>query len=125
MDSFDITGFYDNNNSDLESLSTNDPQYESIRISDIEFDQNGNLWVLNSRVDSPLKFFNLDSNNWYSYDFTEIINDGFQDELGFNDIEVDQFGNKWIASLRSGLIGFNDESGENKLRKVFNYRSNL
>ena len=119
MDSFDITGFYDNNNSDLESLSTNDPQYESIRISDIEFDQNGNLWVLNSRVDSPLKFFNLNSNNWYSYDFTEIINDGFQDELGFNDIEVDQFGNKWIASLRSGLIGFNDESGENKLRKVF------
>ena len=119
MDSFDITEFYDNNNSDLESLSTNDPQYESIRISDIEFDQNGNLWVLNSRVDSPLKFFNLNSNNWYSYDFTEIINDGFQDELGFNDIEVDQFGNKWIASLRSGLIGFNDESGENKLRKVF------
>ena len=99
MDSFDITEFYDNNNSDLESLSTNDPQYESIRISDIEFDQNGNLWVLNSRVDSPLKFFNLNSNNWYSYDFTEIINDGFQDELGFNDIEVDQFGNKWIASL--------------------------
>ena len=119
MDSFDITEFYDNNNSELESLSTNDPQYESIRISDIEFDQNGNLWVLNSRVDSPLKFFNLNSNNWYSYDFTEIINDGFQDELGFNDIEVDQFGNKWIASLRSGLIGFNDESGENKLRKVF------
>ena len=119
MDSFDITEFYDNNNSDLESLSTNDPQYESIRISDIEFDQNGNLWVLNSRVDSPLKFFNLNSNNWYSYDFTEIIDDGFQDELGFNDIEVDQFGNKWIASLRSGLIGFNDESGENKLRKVF------
>ena len=119
MDSFDITEFYDNNNSELESLSTNDPQYESIRISDIEFDQNGNLWVLNSRVDSPLKSFNLNSNNWDSYDFTEIINDGFQDELGFNDIEIDEFGNKWIASLRSGLIGFNDELGENKLRKVF------
>ena len=119
MDSFDITEFYDNNNSDLESLSTNDPQYESIRISDIEFDQNGNLWVLNSRIDSPLKSFNLNSNDWNSYDFTEIINDGFQDELGFNDIEVDDYGNKWIAGLRSGLIGFNNESGTNQLRKVF------
>ena len=47
------------------------------------------------------------------------INDGFQDELGFNDIEVDDYGNKWIAGLRSGLIGFNNESGTNQLRKVF------
>ncbi|MEL0245387.1 MAG: two-component regulator propeller domain-containing protein, partial [Flavobacteriaceae bacterium] len=119
MDSFDITEFYDNNNSELESLSTNDPQYESIRISDIEFDENGDLWVLNSRVDNPLKSFSLDNNNWNSYDFTEIINDGFQDELGFNDIEIDDYGNKWIASLRSGLIGFNNDSGNIRLRKVF------
>ena len=114
-----IIEFYDNNNSGLESLSINDPLYESVRISDLEFDQNGVLWILNSRIDSPLKSFNLDNNSWYSYDFTEIINDGFQDELGFNDIEVDDYGNKWIAGLRSGLIGFNNESGTNQLRKVF------
>ena len=76
------------------SLSINDPLYESVRISDIEFDQNGVLWILNSRIDSPLKSFNLENNSWNSYDFTEIINDGFQDELGFNDIEVDDYGNK-------------------------------
>lgn len=119
IEDLNIIEFYDNNNSGLESLSINDPLYESVRISDIEFDQNGVLWILNSRIDSPLKSFNLENNSWNSYDFTEIINDGFQDELGFNDIEVDDYGNKWIAGLRSGLIGFNNESGTNQLRKVF------
>ena len=119
IEDLNIIEFYDNNNSGLESLSINDPLYESVRISDLEFDQNGVLWILNSRIDSPLKSFNLDNNSWNSYDFTEIINDGFQDELGFNDIEADDYGNKWIAGLRSGLIGFNNESGTNQLRKVF------
>ncbi len=119
VDNFNFTELYDNNNSGLETLLTSDSEYESIRISDIEFDENGDLWVLNSRVDNPLKSFNLDNNSWNSYDFTEIINDGFQDELGFNDIEIDDYGNKWIASLRSGLIGFNNDSGNIRLRKVF------
>ena len=119
IENLNIIELYDNNNSGLESLSINDPLYESVRISDIEFDQNGVLWILNSRIDSPLKSFNLENNSWNSYDFTEIINDGFQDELGFNDIEVDDYGNKWIAGLRSGLIGFNNDSGTNRLRKVF------
>ena len=118
IEDLNIIEFYDNNNSGLESLSINDPSYESVRISDLEFDQNGVLWILNSRIDSPLKSFNLENNSWNSYDFTEIIDDGFQDELGFNDIEVDDYGNKWIAGLRSGLIGFNNESGTNQLRKV-------
>ncbi len=119
IDNLNLTELYDNNNSGLESLLTTDPQYESIRISDIEFDQNGILWILNSRIDSPLKSFNPENNSWNSYDFTEIIDDGFQDELGFNDIEIDDYGNKWIAGLRSGLIGFNNESGSTQLRKVF------
>ena len=119
MDNFNFTELYDNNNSGLETLLTSDSEYESIRISDIEFDEDGDLWVLNSRVDNPLKSFSLDNNSWNSYDFTEIINDGYQDELGFNDIEIDDYGNKWIASLRSGLIGFNNDSGNIRLRKVF------
>ena len=119
IDNFNFTELYDNNNSGLETLTTSDSEYESIRISDIEFDEYGDLWVLNSRVDNPLKSYNLDNNNWNSYDFTEIISDGFQDELGFNDIEIDDYGNKWIASLRSGLIGFNNNSGNIRLRKVF------
>ena len=119
IENLNIIELFDNNNSGLESLTIDDPSYESIRISDIEFDQNGLLWILNSRIDSPLKSFSLESNVWNSYDFTEIIDDGFQDELGFNDLEIDNSGNVWIAGLRSGLIGFNNESGTNRLRKVF------
>ncbi|MAQ00214.1 MAG: ABC transporter substrate-binding protein [Flavobacteriaceae bacterium] len=120
FENFIQINFFDESNSDLESLLSSDPQYQSIRVSDIEFDDNGVLWVLNSRIDSPLKSFNLASNNWNSYNFTQIINDGFMDELGFNDIEIDAFGNKWIASLRSGLIGFNENSGTStQIRKVF------
>ena len=119
LDNFNLVELYDNTNSGLESLVSNDPDYESIRISDIEFDENGVLWVLNSRVDSPLNSFNPETNNWNAYDFTQIINDGFLDELGFNDIEIDPYGNIWIAGLRSGLIGFNNTSGTPRLRKVF------
>ena len=120
LENYSQSNFYNEVNSGLESLTTSDPQYRSIRISDIEFDDNGLLWILNSRIDSPLKSFNLESNNWNSYDFTQIINDGFQDELGFNDIEIDDYGNKWIASLRSGLIGFNENSGSSiQIRKVY------
>ncbi|MAK01714.1 MAG: ABC transporter substrate-binding protein [Flavobacteriaceae bacterium] len=120
IENYSQSNFYNEMNSGLESLTTSDPQYRSIRISDIEFDNNGLLWILNSRIDSPLKSFNLGSNNWTSYDFTQIINDGFQDELGFNDIEIDDYGNKWIASLRSGLIGFNENSGSSiQIRKVY------
>ena len=119
IENLNVVEFFDNNNSGLESLTTDDPLYESVRISDMEFDKNGVLWILNSRIDSPLKSFNPENNSWNSFDFTEIINDGFQDELGFNDIELDDYGNKWVAGLRSGLIGFNNESGTTLLRKVF------
>ena len=113
-----IINFYDSNNSDLESVDNGDPNYISIRISDLEFDDNGNLWLLNSRIDSPLKLYEINNNNWSNFNFNQIIDDGFQDELGFNDIEIDSYGNKWIAGLRSGLIGFNENSGNPQIRKI-------
>ncbi len=112
---------YDDTNSDLESLSlTNNPSYQSIRISDTEFDRSGVLWILNSKVDSPLKSFDFNVGLWDSYDFTSIIPSGLDDELGFSDIEVDAYGTKWIAGLRSGLIGFNNSNGSIKLKKINN-----
>ena len=43
MDNFNFTELYDNNNSGLETLLTSDYEYESVRISDIEFDENGDF----------------------------------------------------------------------------------
>ena len=107
-------------------MSISDPSYTSVRISDTEFDDSGLLWILNSKVDNPLKSFDPNSGQWRSYSFTEIIPDALNDELGFSDIEVDQLGNKWIGGLRSGLIGFNENTGTPLLKKIFDLEeSNL
>ena len=109
---------YDESNSSLESLVTSDISYNSIRISSTVFDDSGMLWLMNSRVDSPLKSYNLDTNQWSSYDFTQIIADGQNDELGFSDIVIDGNGTKWIGGLNSGLIGFNENGGNLLIKKL-------
>ena len=112
---------FDESNSDLESLTlANNSSYQSIRISDTGFDSSGILWILNSKVDSPLKSFDFNTGLWDSYDFTPIIPSGLDDELGFSDIEIDTYGTKWIGGLRSGLIGFNNSTGSIKLKKINN-----
>ena len=112
-------------NSPLESMNSSDPNYTSVRISDTEFDDSGVLWILNSRVDNALKSYDPNSGLWRSYSFAEIIPDP-NDELGFSDIEIDQLGNKWIGGLRSGLIGFNENSGSPLIKKIYDEeQSNL
>ena len=109
---------YDESNSSLESLATSDISYNSIRISSSVFDDSGMLWLMNSRVDSPLKSYNLDTNQWSSYDFTQIIADGYNDELGFSDIVTDGNGTKWIGGLNSGIIGYNENGGNPLIKKL-------
>ncbi|MDC0654671.1 ABC transporter substrate-binding protein [Flavobacteriaceae bacterium] len=109
---------FDQSNSGLESLISNETNYNSVRISASNFDDSGTLWLMNSRVDSPLKSFNLDTNQWSSYDFTQIIPDGFNDELGFSDIVIGSNGTKWIGGLNSGLIGFNENAGNPLLKRI-------
>ena len=97
-------------NSGLEALLyLPNPAYVSIRISASSFDDQDNLWVLNSKVQTPLKKFNLSSNQWTSYDFTPIIPNPSDDELGFSDIVIGPDGTKWIGGHKSGLIGFNED----------------
>jgi len=97
-------------NSGLESqIYEPNPDYVSIRISGSSFDNEDNLWVLNSKVKSPLKKLNPSTNQWTSYDFTTIIPNPSDDELGFSDIVIGLDGTKWIGGYRSGLIGFNED----------------
>ena len=107
---------FNQSNSGLESNS-NDTNNNSVRISGSNFDDSGTLWLMNSRVDKPLKSFNLDTNQWSSYDFTQIIPDG-NDELGFSDIVIGSNGTKWIGGLNSGLIGFNENEGNPLLKRI-------
>ena len=99
----------DDSNSSLESLVNPDnPNYKSIRISGSTFDRDGNLWVLNSRVNNALKKFNPTSSSWTSYDFSSIIENPFSDENGFSEVVIGPDGTKWIGGLKKGLIGFNE-----------------
>ena len=101
----------DDSNSSLESLVLpSNPNYKSIRISGSTFDREGNLWVLNSKVDNALKKLNPTSSSWTSYDFSAIISDPLSEELGFSEVVVGPDQTKWIGSYSKGLIGFN-ESG--------------
>ena len=51
-----------------------------IRISDIKFDDYGNLWGLSSEVNHPL-FVKTSENTWHSYSMNQDVVDLFFDEL--------------------------------------------
>ena len=94
----------DQSNSGLESI----PSDISVRISGTAFDNDANLWVLNSIIQKPLKRYNPTTNQWTSYDFSSIISDPMSDENGFSELVIGPDGTKWIGGLKKGLIGFNE-----------------
>ncbi|NRD19031.1 ABC transporter substrate-binding protein [Winogradskyella eckloniae] len=119
LNNFEPTDLYDHTNSGLESLfAPTDPTAISVRITDTQFDRDGLLWTVSSRIDSPLKSYNPSTGNWQSYSFTSLIEDGFDDEDGFFEVEIDNNGTKWIGSYDNGLIAFNESVSNNPLRNI-------
>lgn len=118
LDEDGVSTLLNEDNSGLESLvlPTN-PSFKSIRVSGSIFDNQGLLWSLTARVDRPLKAFNPSTNQWQSFSFTSVIEDGLTDEFGFSDVVISDDGTKWIGSRKSGVIGFN-ESG-NRIKNIF------
>ena len=94
----------DQSNSGLESIAPN----VTVRVSGTAFDNDANLWVLNSIIQKPLKRYNPTTNQWTSYDFSSIISDPMSDENGFSELVIGPDGTKWIGGLKKGLIGFNE-----------------
>tara|TARA_R110002033_G_scaffold63979_2_gene114985 strand:- start:1524 stop:3911 length:2388 start_codon:yes stop_codon:yes gene_type:complete len=119
LNNFEPTELHDESNSGLESLNDpNDPNAVSIRITDSKFDNDGLLWSVSSRIDNPLKSYNPSTGNWQSYSFTSLIEDGFSDEDGFFEIEIDNNGTKWIGSYDNGLLAYNESVSNNPLRNI-------
>ncbi len=117
------TALYNQNNSELESLIlANDPNYEDIRVGPLNFDDNGLLWTLTSRIDKPLKSYNPTNSQWKSYDFTDIIQDR---NLGFGDMVIGDDGTKWIASYEHGFIGFKESGGSVLKKKIYKEDENM
>ncbi|MCB0374493.1 MAG: T9SS type A sorting domain-containing protein [Sinomicrobium sp.] len=104
------TILYNQTNSGLESLDIGDPTYIDIRIGGTAYDDNGNLWVLNSRIADAIKVL-TPAGQWVDYSITSIIPDPFNDELGFREIVIDDNNYKFFTSSNHGLIGFYENDG--------------
>jgi hypothetical protein len=94
---------YDNDNTNG-ALETTGSSNNRIKISDLKFDDNGNLWGLNSEVNHPL-FVKTKDNEWFSFGMN-------QDRLGlfFDDLIIDQYNQKWGILVRGGLFVYNDNN---------------
>lgn len=105
-------------NSGLESLDIGDPAYIDIRIGETKFDQNGDLWVLNTKVENGVKVLRS-GGQWDSFPITEIIGDFFNGENGLSRIEIGDSGIKFIATQNNGVLAFDDtQSFGNRFIKI-------
>ena len=126
INDFEPSVLLDDNNSALESLIVpGSPDVKSIRVTDTQFDSNGLLWTISSRIDMALKSYNPSSGSWQEYSFSSLIQDPLNDEDGFFEIEVGDDGTKWIGSYDNGLLAYNENVGTNPLRNINSESQNV
>ena len=89
-----------------------DQNYRSTRINGLAYDREGNLWMMNSRVEKPLKV--LRGSNWDSYSIAEAFGNNFSSGE-YGKMVIDKNGTKWIPTLTRGVIGFNEALGPKAL----------
>lgn len=119
------TKLFDQNNSGLESLILPGSTYTDLRVGASAFDRSGLLWTMTSLVERPLKSYNPSTGQWQGYSFDEIIPDPVEDENGFSDMAIDNNGTKWIASLKNGIIAYNETASGNRIKRLFSEEHNM
>ena len=94
-----VKGVFNPNNSTLEyTVLGNGNSY----VSDMVYDDNGNLWSLNGYAAEGLLKCLSKEGNWYSYSLgANTI--GFRTE----ELVMDYNGNLWASVLNKGLVGYN------------------
>ena len=93
---------YNNTNGVLDTVYYSNNR---IRISDLKFDDKGNLWGLSSEVDHPL-FVKTKNNEWFSFSMNQN-----KIALFFDDLIIDQYNQKWGEIGRSGgVFVYNDNN---------------
>ena len=75
-----------------------------IRISDLKFDSEGNLWGLSSEVNHPL-FVKTKNDEWFSFSMNQD-----RVKLFFDDLIIDQNNLKWGVIGRSGGLFVYDDN---------------
>lgn len=126
INNFEPTILYDETNSGLESLVLpGSPNFRSLRVSATKFDANGLLWSVTARLFEPLKSYDPTTGNWQSYDFSSIIQDAINDELGYFALDIDSNGTKWIGGYLNGLYAYNESISDSPLRVLNTEDQNL
>ena len=114
---------FDQTNSGLEShVNPNNPNDISIRVAGATFDNQGIYWCLTGRSERPLKSYDPSTNSWMGFSFAEILPNPFTTEFGYDDIDVDNAGNKWLGGFKLGIVGF---SADGELRSLNSEDSNM
>lgn len=115
---------YNETNSDIDYITYGAGTID-IRAGATAFDENGLLWTITSLTENPLKSFNPSSGQWVTYDLTSIIAKP-DDNVGFHEVVFDpSSGTKFIASFSKGVIGFNENGGNQQLKNISEDDANL
>jgi hypothetical protein len=93
-----VTEIYTGQNSEIQVSQSN----QATLISDLKYDSDGNLWLVNNFSDNPLKVLKADK-TWQTYSLMSSISDKV-----INQLEVDKNDNKWLVVPNVGVIAFTD-----------------
>lgn len=92
-----VSELYTELNSPLELSSQGN---SNICVSDVKYDEDGNLWVLNCYSNEPLKLMDK-AGVWYSFESGSAVKSKYTGRL-----VVDYNGNQWFGVLGTGLMGY-------------------
>lgn len=71
-------------------------------ISDVLYDEKGNLWIVNGESNAPLKVLSTDG-SWHAFDLGNNVKNKKSGKM-----VIDYNLNKWIYFPNTGMIGFKD-----------------
>lgn len=94
-----IAQLYDTSNSIIEISKQGNGM---TLISDLKYDEKGNLWIVNGECSKPLKVIASDG-SWHQFDLGTNVKD-----IKSGKVVVDYNYNKWIYFPYTGMIGFKD-----------------
>ena len=101
------TILYDDTNSPLESFI---PDALDIRIFGSDFDRQGNLWFVQSRVDNALNRLSP-SGQFQQVDITPVIENTSR-SLAFSKLEISREGFVFFGTANDGVVGYNPTTGD-------------
>ncbi len=78
--------------------------YDWVAVSDMIFDENGNLWVLNSDCNALFKVLKTDG-TWVSLNVASVAS-----QPKTTQIMIDSYGQKWVILYSSGILVYDDNS---------------